>query len=215
MTRFGIIGAGHIGRNFSIAAIAAGHEVVISNSQGPETLTGLVAELGPKAAAATAVDAATAGEMVLVAIPLAATDEVPVDPLAGKVVMDTCNYHPQRGGRIAELDSGTITVTGLLQRHLPTSRVVKAFNGISAAQIASDGAPAGSPGRRALGLAGDDEQAKRAVADVYDQLGFDAVDVGGLEESWRLDADQPTFVVRQNAEQLRANADRARRHVRT
>jgi 8-hydroxy-5-deazaflavin:NADPH oxidoreductase len=213
MATIGVIGAGHIGRNFSLAAIAAGHEVVISSSRGPEALSDLVAELGPHAQAATASDAGRAGEFAVVAIPLAGTEHVPVEPLAGKVVIDTCNYFPKRDGHFPDIDSGRLTVAGYLQAHLPTSRVVRAFNHISAAQIVSDGTPEGTPNRRALALAGDDEAAKRTVAGLYNEFGFDAVDLGGLNESWRLDADQPTFVVRQNASEMRANAERAERHL--
>jgi 8-hydroxy-5-deazaflavin:NADPH oxidoreductase len=213
MATIGVIGAGHIGHNFSLAAIAAGHDVVISNSQGPKTLVDLVAELGPHARAATSSDAGCAGDFAVVAIPLPGTEQVPVEPLAGKVVIDTCNYFPKRDGHFAEIDSGRLTVAGYLQARLPTSRVVRAFNHINAAQIVSDGTPEGTPNRRALALAGDDEQAKRIVADLYNQFGFDAVDLGSLDESWRLDAGQPTFVVRQNASEMRANAARAERHL--
>lgn len=213
MSTIGVIGAGHIGRNFSLAAVARGHEIVIANERGPDTLTDLVDELGPKARAATAADAGAAGDFAVVAIPLKGTDAVPVGPLAGKVVITTCNYFPNRDGRHPEIDSGRITVPGLLQAHLPTSRVVRAFNHIDAAQIFSDGAPEGTPNRRALALAGDDPDARELVADLYNQFGFDAIDIGGLDEAWRLDVDQPTFVVRQNANEMRANLARAERHV--
>jgi predicted dinucleotide-binding enzyme len=213
MSTVAVIGAGHIGRNFSIAAIRAGHEIVISNSKGPDTLAELVSELGPKARAASAANAAAAGEFALVAIPLRGTDGVPVDPLAGKVVLTTTNYFAKRDGPIAEIDSGEMTVPAYLQAHLPTSSVARAFNHIDAAQIVSDGTPPGTPDRRALGYAGDDPEAKRLAGDLYEAFGFDAVDVGGLRDAWRLDVDQPTFVVRQNREQLLANLAKAERHM--
>jgi predicted dinucleotide-binding enzyme len=144
MSIIGVIGAGHIGRSFSIAAIRAGHEVVISNSQGPDTLSDLVSELGPNARAKTAEDAAAAGDFALVAIPLKGTVGVPVEPLAGKVVLTTNNYFAKRDGPIAEIDSGEMTVPAYLQAHLPTSKVVRAFNHIDAAQIVSDGTPDGA-----------------------------------------------------------------------
>jgi 8-hydroxy-5-deazaflavin:NADPH oxidoreductase len=128
-------------------------------------------------------------------------------------VIDTCNYFPERNGHVPQIDSGEVTVAGYLQAHLPTSRVVRAFNHINAAEIVSDGTPEGTTNRRALALAGDDDEAKRVVSDLYNQLGFDAIDIGSLDESWRLDADQPAFVVRQNAEEMRANVARAERHV--
>lgn len=213
MATIGVIGAGHIGRNFSLAAIAHGYDIVISNSQGPETLTGLVDELGPKASAATAADAGRAGDFAIVAIPLAGTDTVPVEPLAGKAVITTCNYFPKRDGSLPQIDSGELTVPGLLQAHLPTSRVVRAFNHIDAAQIVRDGTPEGTPNRRALALAGDDPEARALVAGLYNEFGFDPIDIGGLDEAWRLDVGQPTFVVRQNASEMRANLAQAERHI--
>jgi 8-hydroxy-5-deazaflavin:NADPH oxidoreductase len=213
MTTIGVIGAGHIGRSFSLAAIAKDYEIVIANNSGPETLGELVAELGPKARAATAVDAAEAGDWAIVATPIAGTEALPVEQLAGKVVLTTCNYFAKRDGPIAELDSGEVTVPEYVHARLPTSKVVRAFNHLDAAAIASDGTPVGTPNRRALGYAGDDPGAKALTADLYEEFGFDAVDVGGLADAWRLDVDQPTFVVRQNADELRANLLKAARHV--
>ena len=213
MSTIGVIGAGHIGRSFSIAAIRAGHDVVISNSHGPDTLGELVAELGPSARAATAADAAALGDFALVAIPLKGTEAVPVGPLVEKVVLTTTNYFAKRDGPIPAIDSGEITVPQYLQAHLPNSRIVRAFNHIDAAEIVSDGGPSGTPERRALGYAGDDPDAKQLAARLYEEFGFDAVDVGGLTDAWRLDVDQPTFVVRQNREQLVANVARARRQL--
>jgi len=135
----GFIGAGHIGSQVARLAISCGYPVVISNSRGPETLAALVGELGPRARAATAVDAAKASEIVVVSIPLRNYREVPVAPLAGKIVIDTNNYYPQRDGHIAELDNESTTTAELLQAHLPTSKVVKAFNHIYAAQLTTDG----------------------------------------------------------------------------
>lgn len=208
----GIIGAGHIGSAVARKAIENGYDVVISNSRGPETLTDLVAELGPGAKAATAVDAAAAGDLAVVTIPLKNIKQVPVEPLAGKIVIDTNNYYHQRDGRFAELDSESATVSGLLQAHLPTSKVVKGFNHIGAPDIATDGAPADTPNRRALGIAGDDADAKSIVTSLYDRFGFDTVDAGSLDESWRLERDQPAYVVRQNADELRANLALAERN---
>ncbi|MBV9002876.1 MAG: NAD(P)-binding domain-containing protein [Solirubrobacterales bacterium] len=213
MSTIGVIGAGHIGRNFSIAAIRAGHEIVISHSRAPEALADLVSELGPRARAATAAEAAAVGDFALVAIPLTGTAGVPVEPLAGKIVLTTNNYFGKRDGPIAAIDSGELTVPAYLQAHLPTSKVVRAFNHIDAAQIVSDGTPNGTPNRRALGYAGDAPDAKQVASDLYEAFGFDAVDVGGLADAWRLDVDQPTFVVRQTRDELVANLARAQRHL--
>ena len=138
---------------------------------------------------------------------------MPVEPLAGKIVLTTNNYFAKRDGPIAEIDSGEMTVPQYLGAHLPTSRVVRAFNHIDAAQIVTDGTPRGTPDRRALAYAGDDDEAKQLTADLYEAFGFDVVDAGGLADAWRLDVDQPTFVVRQNREQLVANLARAERHL--
>ncbi|HET7220893.1 MAG TPA: NAD(P)-binding domain-containing protein, partial [Vicinamibacterales bacterium] len=146
----GFIGAGHIGSQLARLAVAHGHDVVISNSRGPATLSGLVAELGPRARAGTPDDAARAGDMVVVTIPLKNYRSVPVAPLAGKVVIDTNNYYPERDGHIAELDNESTTTAELLQSHLPSSKVVKAFNHIPAPALTTEGQPAGTPGRRAI-----------------------------------------------------------------
>ncbi|HTX27291.1 MAG TPA: NAD(P)-binding domain-containing protein [Streptosporangiaceae bacterium] len=211
MTTIGILGSGHVGSNLAEAAIAHGYDVVLSNSQGPDSLTGLVKELGPQARAATPAEAAAAGDFAIVAIPITTIDQVPVEPLAGKVVIATINYFPQRLGHIPEIDDGRTTAPGLLQAHLPTSRVVRAFSMINAGEMSGDGHPEGDPKRRALALAGDDPAAKQLVANLYNEFGFDALDIGGLDESWRLDAGQPAFVTRQNLAELKANVAKAKR----
>jgi 8-hydroxy-5-deazaflavin:NADPH oxidoreductase len=211
MTTIGILGSGHVGSNLAKAAIAHGYDVVLSNMQGPDSLAGLVFELGPAASAATPAGAAAKGDFAIVAIPVTTIDQVPVEPLAGKVVIATTNYFPQRDGHIPEVDNGTTTVPGLLQAHLPASRVVRAFNMINAGEMSGDGQPEGDPKRRALALSGDDPEAKRLVAGLYSQFGFDALDIGGLGESWRLDPGQPAFVVHQNLAELKANVAKAKR----
>ena len=193
MTTIGFIGSGNIGGTVAGLAVAAGHTVVLSNSRGPETLAGLVADLGPNATADTRTGAAERGEIVVVSIPLHSYREVPVEPLAGKVVIDTNNYYWQRDGHIAELDDGTNTSAGLLQEHLPTSRVVKAFNHIRSTELAVDGTPHGKPGRRALAIAGDDNDAKKVVTELLDSFGYDVVDVGPLAESWRFEPGHPAY----------------------
>ncbi len=187
MATIGFIGSGHVGQAIARRAIAAGHTVVMSNSRGPETLAGLVAAFGPRASAATATAASNAAEIVIVAIPFASFKQVPVDPLAGKVVIDTGNYYAPRDGHVAELDDGTTTSSEMLASRLPTSNVVKAFNTIMAAQIVEHATPAGTPHRRALPIAGDDAAAKRVVTGLIDELGFDVVDAGLLAEGRRLD----------------------------
>jgi 8-hydroxy-5-deazaflavin:NADPH oxidoreductase len=207
----GLIGAGHIGSQVARAAIASGYHVVISNSRGPETLTDLVSELGPQARAGTAQDAATAGDLVVVAIPFKAIVDVPAEPLAGKVVIDTNNYYPRRDGNIAALDEDSLTNSEQLQARLPGAQVVKAFNHIYARQITTDGMPPGTPNRRALAIAGDEPVAKRRAAELIDGFGFDVVDAGPLAESWRIQPGTPGYVQRLNTEELTSALAAAKR----
>ncbi|HSU72211.1 MAG TPA: NAD(P)-binding domain-containing protein [Micrococcaceae bacterium] len=213
MTTLGIIGAGHIGSQIARKAVELGYDVVISNSRGPETLAGLAAELGPKARAATAAEAAAAGDAVVVTVPFKSYRDIPEEPLANKVVLDTNNYYWERDGHVPELDDGEATVSGLLQAHLPASKVAKAFNHIRAADITADGAPAGTANRRALATASDHPEASDFVTRLYDEFGFDTVNIGPLSESWRVERDRPAYVVRQNAEELKANLARAPRTI--
>jgi predicted dinucleotide-binding enzyme len=210
MRTVGIIGAGHIGGAVARAVSRAGHDVIVSNAHGPESLADLVRELGPGARAATVEQAAGLGDPVVVAVPLGQISAVPAEPLEGKVVITTANYNPSRDGHIAVIDAGTTTVASLVQAHLPRSRVAKGFSMLSAAELTTDGKPRGARGRRALAVAGNPE-ATRVVAELYEELGFDVVDVGPLDESWRFERGQPAFVARQTAEQLRANLARATR----
>jgi len=211
MTRVGIIGAGNIGSALAQGLVDRGYEVVVSNSRGPESLADLVDTLGPLASAGTPEQAAEAGEWVIVTVPLKALDTVPVAPLAGKVVLDTNNYYWERDGHIAELDEKKITTSQMTQRHLPESKVAKAFNHIGAAEILTTGSPSGSADRRALATASDSTEAVQLVTDLYDAFGFDTVNIGSLDESWRIERDTPGYGVRQNADELRANLAKAER----
>jgi 8-hydroxy-5-deazaflavin:NADPH oxidoreductase len=207
--RIGIIGAGFIGRAIARHAVAHGHEVMLSNSRSPDTL--LSAAISLRCLKGTAAEAAAFGDVVLVALPLHAYRAVPVEPLAGKVVLDANNYYPERDGRMAELDARTTTTSELVARHLSGSRVVKAFNAILAADLENDGRPAGSPGRRALPIAGDDLAARRVAAGLQEQFGFDVVDAGPLSEGWRFERGTPGYCVRLDAEGMRAALAAARR----
>lgn len=213
MTTIGIIGAGHIGSQVARLAVKSGYDVVIANSRAPETLAPLIAELGPKARAATAEGAAEAGEIVVVTVPLKNYRQVPVAPLAGKVVIDTNNYYPQRDGQIPELDDESTTTSELLQAHLPQSKVVKGFNHIYAAELTTHGQPHGTPNRRALVIAGDDAGAKATVTHLLDQFGFDTVDAGPLAEGWRIQRDTPGYGPRRNAAELASDLAAAKRYA--
>lgn len=200
--KIGIIGAGFVGRAIGKLAVKSGHAVMLSNSRGPQTLFSL--RYGISCEVGTVEEAAAFGDIVAVAIPLAAYRSVPVAPLAGKVVIDTDNYYWERDGRLAELDAGETTTSELLARHLPQSRIVKAFNAITMNDLEKDGRPAGTPDRRALPLAGDDPEGKAIAVGLYDEFGFDAVDVGPLSEGWRFERGRPTYCVPMVADRLRA-----------
>jgi predicted dinucleotide-binding enzyme len=183
--RIGIIGAGHIGGTLAKLFVDAGHEVGVANSRGPETLANLVDQLGGGAQAMTPAEAARFGEVVVVSVPFGRYRELPTEDVAGKVVIDTNNYYPQRDGQFEAIDSDATTSSELLQEHLSGARVVKAFNAIVWTRLRDDGRPAGESGRIGIPISGDDDEAKRTVAELIDEIGFDAVDAGTLAEGGR------------------------------
>ena len=199
--KIGIIGAGNIGGNLTRRLTALGHEVRVANSRGPQTLTDLAAETG--ATPVTVADVGQGADLVVVAVPERSVPELPAGAVDGAaVVVDTGNYYPQqRDGRIEAIEQGTTEsrwVADVLGRP-----VVKAFNGIYAAHLLDGGRPAGASDRRALPVAGDDEAAKQAVVDLLDELGFDAVDAGGLDESWRQQPGTPVYGASADADGIR------------
>ncbi|MBX0300796.1 NAD(P)-binding domain-containing protein [Cryobacterium sp. 1639] len=212
MTTLGIIGAGQIGSQLARLGVANGYDVVLSNSRGPATLDTLIEELGPRARAALPAEAAAAGDLVIVTIPLHAIDALPLPELAGKLVIDTNNYYPERDGEIAALDEETTTTAELLQDLLTESRVVKAFNHIYAADLSTDGLPAGAENRRALVIAGNDPDARETVTALLDDFGFDTVDLGPLNEGWRIQRDTPGYGPRMDAFELREAVSAAIRY---
>lgn len=182
----GVIGSGNIGGTVTRLAAAAGHDVAVANSRGPDTLGDLVAEAGPNARAATIEDAIAFGDLIVVAVPVKAYPDLPAEGFDGKIVVDAGNYYPQRDGQIAALDSDETTSTELLAGHLPGARPVKAFNTMNFRPLGSQGSPGAPRGERlALLIAGDDEQAKATVAGLIDELGFAAVDTGSLAQGGR------------------------------
>ena len=183
--RIGIIGAGRIGSTLAKLFVDAGHEVAVSNSRGPETLASLVEGLGDRARQRRPPTPRDWGNVVLVAIPMGRYRDVPTDAVTGKVVIDANNYYPQRDGHLEELDSDRTTSSELLQAHLPGARVVKAFNAIQWVHLRDDGRPARDPERLGIPISGDDEEAKRTVAELIDQIGFDPVDAGTLAQGGR------------------------------
>jgi predicted dinucleotide-binding enzyme len=193
MTNVGIIGSGQIGTTLARLAIGAGHRVVLSNSRGPETLAATVSELGLRASAAMSAEAAAAGDIVVVTVPVSAFPALPAAALGGKTVIDTCNYGPERDGQIPELDGASLTSSELLQRYLPDAVVVKAFNNIFYKHLLSLGRPAGAADRSSLPIAGDSALEKTVVSEFIDSLGYDVLDTGSLAESWRQATGTPVW----------------------
>jgi 8-hydroxy-5-deazaflavin:NADPH oxidoreductase len=193
VSTLGIIGSGNIGAAVARLAVAAGIDVLIANSRGPRSLQTLVAELGPRASAATSEEAARAGEVVVLSIPLGAHPTVRADLLDDTIVLDTSNYYPSRDGRIAALDAAELTTSELVQQHFAGSRLVKAFNNILAHHIPQLARPTGAPDRTALPIAGDEAAAKEAATPLIDRLGFDTVDAGPLADSWRFEPESAAY----------------------
>ncbi|MGW6753499.1 NADPH-dependent F420 reductase [Streptomyces sp. NPDC055006] len=190
----GFIGSGSIGRTLARLAVGAGHQVVLSNSRGPETLVDTAEELGPRASAATNKEAAAAGDIVVVVtVPVSAFPHVPAASLAGKTVIDTCNYGPERDGHIPELDNKSLTSSELLLRCVPDALLVKAFNNISFKHLLSLARPAGAADRSYLPIAGDSAPAKAAVTEFIDSIGYSVVDAGTLADSWRQATGTPVW----------------------
>jgi len=198
--KIGIIGAGFVGRAVAKQAIKAGHQVMLSNSRGPQTLFSLKPMIGCETGTAT--EAAIFGEIVVIAVPLTAIGQLPVAELAGKAVIDAVNYYPERDGQVAELDQQTTTTSEYLAGFLPQSKITKAFNAIQMTDLETDGLPAGDPERRALPLAGDDKATKQIIISLYDAFGFDAVDAGALSEGWRFQRAMPSYCVRMTKGEL-------------
>ena len=193
MTTWGFIGSGNIGSTVARLAVDAGHDVVLSNSRGPETLADLVSELGPHARAASSQEAAHAGDVVVVTVPLKARGDLPHAALAGKVVIDTMNYYPQRDGVVPELEDESTTTSELLQALAPDARVVKGFNNIFVQHLAVLGRASGADDRSALAIAGDDAEAKEVVRVALDEIGYDTVDLGPLAQGWRIQRDTAAY----------------------
>jgi 8-hydroxy-5-deazaflavin:NADPH oxidoreductase len=193
MTTMGFIGSGHLGSAIARLAIEAGYRVVLSNSRGPETIADLVAELGPRASAATSWDAAAAGDIVVLAVPVGAFADLPAAALAGKTAIDTCNYGPERDGHIPELDGTSLTSSELLLRYIPDAMLVKAFNNIYFKHLLSLARPAGAADRSFLPIAGDSAPAKKAVTEFIGSIGYSVVDAGRLVDNWRQATGTPVW----------------------
>lgn len=211
VTAVAVIGTGRVGTGFAEAVVAAGHEVVLANSRGPESLSDLVHELGPAASAATVEDAAAAADLILLAVPLHTYEQLPASALNGRIVIDAGNYYTDWSGHIRELDDESTTTSERLQALFPAARVVKAFNNIYAEDLAVDARPHGGK-RRALPVASDDDEAKRKVTELMTSIGYDVIDVGPLSEGWRFQRDTPAYVVPLDAAHLVEALGKAKRY---
>ncbi|OKH87365.1 NADPH-dependent F420 reductase [Thalassospira sp. TSL5-1] len=211
--KIGIIGAGYVGRAVAKHAIKSGHQVMICNSRSVNTLSNLAAELG--CTPGTREDAIEFGDVVVIAIPYHAYPSLPARALANKVVIDTGNYAPERDGRIEALDQKQATTTGLLAAHLSTAgntvRIAKAFNAIKMSDFEMDGKPARTPGRRALPIAANDPLARDIAIQLTEEFGFDALDTGSLEESWRFERGTPAYCVPMTLPELKTVLDKTDR----
>ena len=207
--KIGIIGSGHIGGVLTRRLTQLGHDVTVANSRGPESLQALAAETGARAA--TVSEAASDKEVVIVTIPEKAVPKLPTGLFTDSrtVVVDTGNYYPQRDGKIAEIESGT-TESRWVSQQLGRP-VVKAFNTMMAKHLLESGRPAGDRERLALPVAGDDPNAKAVVSRLIDELGFDPVDAGGLDDSWRQQPGTPVYAVDLTADKARRALSEARR----
>jgi len=209
--KIGIIGAGNIGGTLTERLSDLGHKVSVANSRGPETLAELARKTG--ATAATAADTVKDAELVVVTIPLGRVPELSREIFdrraRGAPIVDTCNYYPERDSRIKEIEEGMIE-SRWVERQIGHP-VIKAFNNIYAKHLRDRGKPAGDRDRIALPVAGDDEKAKSVVMKLVDQLGFDPVDAGSLENSWRQQPGTPCYTSDFDADRLRKALEEARR----
>lgn len=190
----GIIGSGAIGSGVARLAIEAGYNVVLSNSRGAETLSGLIAELGDNARATTPTEAALASDIIVVSVPLSAYDKLPAEALQGKIVIDTTNYYPVRDNNSPVLDSGELTTSELLQQYLKGAIIVKALHNQDAPHLYINASPNDKSKRTTLPIAGDNIEAKKKVTEFMNAIGYDAIDTGTLSDSWRIEPGTPIYV---------------------
>lgn len=199
--KIGIVGSGNIGGTLTRRLQGLGHEVTVANSRGPQSLKQLTDETGARAGSVE--DAARASDLVVLAIPVGAVTVLPLGAFSDKIVVDADNYYAERDGDISEIADQSLSSSRWTADHFPDAQVVKAFNTIVAPHLLDRGRPAGEDGRIAMPVASDDMAAKRTVMDVVDELGFDPVDAGNLDESWRMQPNTPVYLTDHDAAGVR------------
>lgn len=209
----GIIGAGNLGRSVARIATAAGLTVVLANSRGPESLTESVAALGSLASADTVEGAISRADIVVLALPYGAGVRLAPELLSGKIVVDATNHYAERDGQFDALASGAGASSALIAEQISSARVVKALNNVDFLRLTMLPREAGSAERTALPIAGDDAAAKSTVAGFLDTIGFDALDLGDLAESWRSEPNTPVYVTPYFRMSTEAGIDPAQRFV--
>jgi 8-hydroxy-5-deazaflavin:NADPH oxidoreductase len=208
--KIGIIGAGFVARGLSMLARKSGHEVMLSNSRGPKSLYTARVSLGCEIG--TTEEAIAFGDIVVIAIPFDSYSELPIASFDGKIVIDAGNYHPRRDGEVPALLNRETTTSEITAALLPNARIVKAFNAILAIDM-EEQARADSERGRALPIAGDDPEAKAAVARLHQDFGFIPYDAGSLKDSWRFERAKPAYCARLDTDTLIQRLAEAQRNV--
>ncbi|VEU24065.1 DEKNAAC105121 [Brettanomyces naardenensis] len=209
MSKVATVGAGHIGEAVARVSVHSGHQVLISNSRSADTLKHLAKDIGAKAG--TTAEAVKFGDIVLLAIPLYRVKDLDASLFKGKIVIDANNYYPSRDGHIPVLDAKKTTSTGYVEDLLPGARLVKTFNSIFAGDIAVGKQKLANGHKRALPIAGDDKEAKKAVTELLESIGYDVYDYGGISDSWRQEPNTPTYTVASDLEELKKLIGEAKR----